>query len=72
MGKALAGRCGGLYKAEAQQLLATMMLPFDATSPDGSKVTHIPVREKNKGGRPRNNAASVIYAASLQQALLLV
>jgi hypothetical protein len=47
-----------------------MMLPFDATSPDGSKVTHVPVREKNKGGRPRNNAASVIYAASLQQALL--
>ena len=70
MGGARRVRCGGLHKPEAQQLLARMMLPFDATSPDGSKVAHVPVREKNKGGRPRNNAASVIYAASLQQALL--
>ena len=62
-------RCGSLRNAEAALLLAHMTLPFDPSSPDGCRVMKSPVREKSKGGRPRNNAATVIYAATLQQAL---
>ena len=62
-------RCKGLPSAEAAQFLARMTLPFDPSSPDGCRVAQAHVREKSKGGRPRNNVASVIYAAAMQRAL---
>ena len=61
-------RFGSCKGKQARAFLATMTLPFDETSPDGSKAS-VPLVQKNKGGRPRNNAASVIYAGALQLAL---
>lgn len=62
-------RFGSSICAGARQFLAAMALPFDASAPDGFKASLPPVREKNKGGRPRNTAASIINASALQQAL---
>jgi hypothetical protein len=58
-----------MHGTEGAQFLARMTLPFDPSQPDGCRAAQAPVREKSKGGRPRNNAASVISAAALQQAL---
>src|SRR5689334_15813073 len=66
---ASACRFGGCTSAAARAFLAAMALPFDETAPNGSKASLPPVREKNRGGRPRNNAASIIYASVLQQSL---
>ncbi len=62
-------RFGSSGCAAARSFLVAMALPFDETAPDGSKASLPPVKEKNRGGRPRNNAASIIYASALQQSL---
>ncbi|BDA44863.1 probable AP2-like ethylene-responsive transcription factor PLT2 at C-terminar half [Coccomyxa sp. Obi] len=62
-------RFGSSGCAAARSFLAAMALPFDETAPDGSKASLPPTKEKNRGGRPRNNAASIIYASALQQSL---
>lgn len=65
------GRFGDKLCSAAQTFLAQLALPYDESSPDGSKAALAPAKEKNKGGRPRNNAASIIYAAALRDALLI-
>jgi hypothetical protein len=62
-------RLGGCTSVAARAFLAVMALPFDETAPNGSRASLPPVREKNRGGRPRNNAASIIFASALQQSL---
>lgn len=47
-------------------LAGKMTLPLEAPAAHAAKPT---VPERNKGGRPRNNAASLIYAEALRLAL---
>jgi hypothetical protein len=65
------GRFGDRLCNAASAFLAQLVLPYDQTSPNGSKAALTPAKEKNKGGRPRNNAASVIYASALRDALVM-
>lgn len=47
-------------------LAGKMTLPLEAPAAHAAKPT---IPERNKGGRPRNNAASLIYAEALRHAL---
>ena len=44
-----------------------MTLPYEAGAAAVKPVQQL--QQKNRGGRPRNNAASVIYGSALQTAL---
>lgn len=44
-----------------------MTLPYEIGSGAAKPVQQL--QQKNRGGRPRNNAASVIYGSALQIAL---
>ena len=44
-----------------------MTLPYEPGS--GAVKPMQQLQQKNRGGRPRNNAASVIYGSALQMAL---
>ena len=48
--------------------MAEMTLPYDESGTGGPKPVQ-QLQPKNRGGRPRNNAASVIYGSALQLAL---
>lgn len=61
-------RFGGLESPAAQVFLAEMTLPYEESGASGTKPAQQP-QQKNRGGRPRNNAASVIYGSALQLAL---
>ena len=60
-------RFGGLGCPAAQAFLAEMTLPYEAGAAAVKPVQQL--QQKNRGGRPRNNAASVIYGSALQTAL---
>ena len=60
-------RFGSLDCPAAQAFLAEMTLPYEPGSGAAKPVQQL--QQKSKGGRPRNNAASVIYGSALQVAL---
>ena len=60
-------RYGSLECPAAQAFLAEMTLPYEAGS-GAAKPVQQP-QQKNRGGRPRNNAASVICGNALRIAL---
>ena len=60
-------RFGSLDCPAAQAFLAEMTLPYEPGSGAAKPVQQL--QQKSKGGRPRNNAASVIYGSALQIAL---
>ena len=60
-------RCGSVSSPAALALAAKLTLPLEAPAPQAAKAPAAP--ERNKGGRPRNNAASLIYAEALRHAL---
>ncbi len=64
---AVACRFGALDCPAAQAFLAEMTLPYEPGSGAVKPVQQL--QQKNRGGRPRNNAASVIYGSALQMAL---
>ncbi len=61
-------RFGGLNCPAAEAFMAEMTLPYDESGTGGPKPVQ-QLQQKNRGGRPRNNAASVIYGSALQLAL---
>ena len=60
-------RCGSVSSPAALALAAKLTLPLEAPGPQAAKPPAVP--QRNKGGRPRNNAASLIYAEALRHAL---
>ncbi|KAK9820637.1 hypothetical protein WJX81_001839 [Elliptochloris bilobata] len=60
-------RCGSAGSPTAMALAAKLTLPLEAPALQAAKAPAVP--ERNKGGRPRNNAASLIYAEALRHAL---
>ncbi|CAK0784157.1 hypothetical protein CVIRNUC_007360 [Coccomyxa viridis] len=64
----IAKRFGGLNCPAAEAFMAEMTLPYDESGTGGPKPVQ-QLQQKNRGGRPRNNAASVIYGSALQLAL---
>ena len=61
-------RFGSLDCHAAAVFLAEMTLPYREPGSAPPKPVE-QLQQKNRGGRPRNNAASVIYGAALQMAL---